>query len=179
MGKISDIPANKEVYIDANVLVHIHGMVISEKDSDRYLKQLLYSSEVALLLSSKRKIVTTWLNVMELMSVHEQLMYVEYKAVNSLPDSFTKKDFRRNSTQRTRVQSELKRILNEVKSYYTIITAEMTGNLIENFVISLTSHKYDLVDFAVVETVLLDGITEVITDDTDFHSDKRINVYPS
>ena len=167
---LSDIPITDDIFIDSNVLIHIHGIPLSCA-SNHFLKQTAYNNAVGTLLSAGSKPITTWLNVAETLNTHERHMREIYDKNLSL------KAYRRIPTERARVQTECARILSEIKAYYTVIPAIPSEPLINQFVTTYTSYTYDSTDFLAVETVLSCGITNVITDDKDFHNDTRLTTY--
>jgi len=55
--------------------------------------------------------------------------------------------------------------------------ADISDALVGKFVNEYDSHTYDPTDFSAVDAVLEHKITDVITDDADFHNDSRLTVY--
>jgi len=65
-----------------------------------------------------RKPVTTLFYVMEVMNIHEREVYKEYKLLSA--PQISKKDYRKISAERKKVQAELKRILEPVQYLFHI-----------------------------------------------------------
>ena len=178
--ELSDISDSGTILIDSSVLVYVHGMLFPPEAFVRYYKQNRYINTVGGLLSAKRTLVTTWLNVMEVMSVHERYMYRNYLALSTpeLAESdFSIKEYRRNPEQRRTVENELKRMLNEMKQYYTIVSADINEVSVDRYIDTYSQHIYDPNDFSVLEEMISRDITEVLTDDADFRVDARLSVY--
>jgi len=174
--RLSDIPISGELFIDANVLIHIHGKPLPPQ-AKKAAKQAAYTNAIGPLLQNNRKLITTWLNVMETLNAHERHMFEEYRALLPAPCTLSKKQYRHLSQERKRVQAELRRVLNEIKNYYTIISADPSESFIEQFVSSFASHTYDPNDFLAVETIIDCGVMAAVTDDADFYGDSRLTVY--
>lgn len=175
--RMADIPNNCEIFVDSSVLVYVHGEHISSELVEKYDKQNYYMRTVGTLLNNNRKLVTSWLNVMEVLSVHEEHMRRDYASIHGLEAELSLKRYRRMSDQRIRVQAELERILREITTYYTVVPVTTDETVVDRFVSAYAGHLYDPNDFTVVEAMLNHVISAVITDDTDFHDDVRITVY--
>ena len=178
LKRLSDIHNdNVIVFIDASVLIYVHGSLIQSDSYVNYMKQNDYARTIGALLKTERKLVTTWLSVAEVLHVHERHMYVEYKALLGQQVEFTKKDFRRIPAQRLKVQKELKRILNEMLAYYTLLSVDTNATQVDQFVKKYTVHTYDPNDYLALEAVISKSISAVITDDADFYNDNKLTVY--
>ena len=177
VNDLSSIPKFGDVFIDTSVLVYVHGMLIPSELYEKYHKQNAYINALGALLKDRRKLVTTWLNVIEMLHVHERHMREEYESLYIAPSIISKRDYRQIAEQRMRVQAELKRILGEIRTYYTVISAEIQESTVDRFVNTYDSHSFDSNDFHAVESAISNKVTIVISDDSDFYSDIRLATY--
>ena len=171
----SDIPTSDRVFIDTNVLILVHKQVpMGSMYTDR---QKVYSKTINELLKKDKALITTWLNVAEVFNVLERMAMEEYRITVKADESFTIKDFRKLVGQRERLQKEILQVYSEIAYYYTVKDAKFIRKWMDKFAVSYTTHHQDPSDYVMSAFIEREGISEIITDDHDFHSDARFTVY--
>ena len=99
------------------------------------------------------------------------------KSDGTTENPFSKKDFRANITLRKIVQKKLQSILAELKAVYNLSNCTITKEQVEDFLSQYDNHRYDPIDYFVVNNMRIDSHINFITDDSDFTYDANINVF--
>lgn len=181
---ISNIDINKisssEVFaIDTNILYWTHYSQVSNPNLRVHPYQVKkYPNFIADLLNNGNKLVTSILNLTELVSIVEKSQYNIYKAVNPLP-KISKKQYRANHVERQMYQREIENMIMEIKSSYDnqIEIINITENEINQFRESMMEEMCDVFDYTVIHYFKSKGIINYISDDKDFISVNGINLY--
>lgn len=175
--KIKDFDFNtisKEIsfVLDTNVLYFVH--------SGYYLpagkKDVAYSNFIGKISANGNPILVSSLNVQEFMNLIENQEYRLYlKSISSDAQTFTKKDFRRNTTLKSSVKRKLDSAFLQLKSTYCLVDAKVENCQIESFVSDYELHRYDPIDYIMVNNLPKNEVI-YLTDDKDFQFDSEINV---
>lgn len=168
--------------VDTNVLYFIHSGYYSTENT----KNIAYSNFVQKLIANGNKLTISVANIQELFYGIENKEYQIYcnknnqnkkKADGTTENPFTKKDFRANIILRKLVQKKLQSILVELKETYNLSNCTITKEQVEDFLSQYDNHRYDPIDFFVVNNMVIDSFINFITDDSDFTYDANINVF--
>ncbi|WOC31649.1 MULTISPECIES: hypothetical protein [Caproicibacterium] len=160
--------------IDTNILYFVHSGYYLPTDR----KRTVYSNLLQKILSGDRKIIVSALSLQELLFGVENKEYLLYLAAHGITDkrTYTKKDFRRNQKERSKLKSKMQTILSEITTAYKLSDGDIKGVQVVHFVDDLLSYKYDPIDYVLVDNYLAQSSTVFISDDTDFQYDSRINI---
>ena len=176
------ISPDAEFLLDTNVLYFIHAGYLVSPTSPSAAKCAQYSSFVSNLLASGFCLCTTAANIQELLHLIEKKEYQLYCNNHRLsthpgPNFYSKKDYRGNSAERAILARRLSVVLAQIESTYCIIDVALQKNGIKSFVGTFPTHRYDPIDYVVVEDNIAAGRIHFISDDRDFQSDTRIQIW--
>lgn len=175
---IKDIDSSRVFALDTNILYWIHYSKASDPSLKAHPYQVVkYPNFVEKLIENGNELVTTSVNLTELVNVIENSEYKIYKAVNKA--QLNKKDFRKIASERTKYKNEIEKVLMEINSSYSdkIKCIELDENRLAQFSDNIDKNSCDVFDYIVIEYLRTLGINDFITDDRDFHSVENINVY--
>lgn len=176
----SDLLNKEDVFaIDTNVLLWTHYSKASHPNLNKHPYQVIYYPDfIAKLLENENKLVTTVLNISELISIVEKNEFIFYKISNSCRNMKIK-EYRKILSERAAYQQEINQMLMEIKSSYNdqIEVIDITQEKLEFFCSSIDKNKCDVFDFMVIEYLKSIGITNYISDDKDFLSIDGINLF--
>ena len=170
---LEDISSKEIFFVDTNVLlvVHFGSQSWSEEKID------CYSNFILGLLSKGNKVCVSALNLQELCHSVENNEFKQYKRVNRNNDrNFTKKMYRAIEEERQRLAEDLKSKHLEISEQYSVVSGNVTNEMIKNFLEDYENHFYDPIDFIAVR-YNTNGVINFITDDLDFKKDSGIVVY--
>jgi predicted nucleic acid-binding protein len=179
---ISTLVKEQAFIVDTNILYFIHSGYYSTFDP----KKKAYSDFIQKLITNGNKLIISVANLQELLHCIENKEYQLCCNKNNLnkknPDNtvsnpFSKKDFRANSSLRKSVQKKLQAVLVEIKSSYNLSDCAIVKEQIEDFLKQYDNHRYDPIDFVVVNNMAEDSHVNFITDDSDFTYDSNIHVF--
>lgn len=174
----ASIPSDTKFLLDTNVLYFIHAGYPVSPASSSAAKCAQYSSFVSNLLANGFCLCTTAANIQELLHLIEKKEYELYCRNHRLSTkSYSKKDYRGNSAERATLARRLAAVLTQIESTYRIIDVTLQQKEIKSFVGTFPTHRYDPIDYIVVEDSIAAGRFDFITDDKDFQSDTRIQVW--
>lgn len=176
---LTKISKDEVFAIDTNVLLWTHYSKASNPNLNRHPYQVIeYPNFVANLLSNGNKLVTTTLNISELISVVEKNEFKIYKAVNACA-TMKFKDFRKVSIARCNYKTEINTMISEIKSSYNnqIEIIDITEEKLENFGNNIDKTQCDVFDYLVVNYLKSIGVLNYISDDKDFMSVDNINLF--
>lgn len=168
---LSKVDKTVSFILDTNILYFVH----SGYYSNTYFKNIIYSNLLQQIMIKGNDLFVTSLNLQELIFGIENKEYELYLNVTGKTRKFTKKDFRRDTSLRTSVQSKVKVVLMEIESAYKFCDIDVTTKSVESFVDDYLKYLYDPMDYLVVDATNKKEII-YITDDTDFQSDSRVEV---
>ena len=123
------------------------------------------------------KIVTTNLNVTELINVTERNEYKIYKAVNHSSISF--KQYRILSNEREKYKSELDTMMLQIKTTYAqkFHIVDISEQIIDEYRKNILNNVCDVFDYIIINYLKEKGITNFISDDKDYLSIDGISLY--
>ena len=168
---VNTYPKDTIFVLDTNVLYFVHSGYVMPTNA----KSLSYSNVIQAILSNGYSVVVSALTIQELLHLVEKKEHELYCSVNSLStQTYTKKAYRQNATQRSLLKSKLITILSEL-SPYTLEDGEIAVNVLNQF-----SREFDLHTMDPIDYVLVKGYdsakTVFISDDRDFQSNPSIRV---
>lgn len=172
--------AEEEVFaIDTNVLLWTHYSKASNPKLNRHPYQVIeYPNFVANLLKNKNRLITTTLNLSELISVVEKSEYQIYKATHS-GNGMKFKDFRKIGLARSAYKNEISTMMAEIRASYNdqIEVIEVTRDKLLEFNNHIEQTQCDVFDYLVIEYLKSIGVTNYISDDKDFMSVEDIQLF--
>ncbi|MBQ3444230.1 MAG: hypothetical protein IJG33_13405 [Selenomonadaceae bacterium] len=169
---LDEIASEEIFFVDTNILLVVHFGSRSWSEE----KIACYSNFILGLLNRGNKICVSALNLQELCHSVENNEFKQYKVVNHKDRSFTKKMYRAIEEERKRLAKDLQSKHLEISEQYSVVSGDVTNDMIKNFLECYENHSYDPVDFITVR-YNTNGIINFITDDSDFKKDSGIVVY--
>ena len=170
---LDDISSEENFFVDTNVLLAVHFGSQSWSGE----KIACYSNFILGLLNKGNKMCVSALNLQELCHSVENNEFQQYKIVNHNNNrAFTKKKYRAIKEERQRLAGDLKSKHLEISEQYSVVSGNVTNDMIRNFLKDYENHSYDPMDFITVR-YNTGGIINFITDDSDFKKDSGIVVY--
>ena len=170
---LDDISSKEIFFVDTNDLLVVHFGSQSWSEE----KIACYSNFILGLLNKGNKVCVSALNLQELCHSVENNEFRQYKRVNRNNDrNFTKKMYRAIEEERQRLAEDLKSKHLEISEQYSVVSGNVTNDMIKNFLEDYENHFYDPIDFIAVRYNTNDVIN-FITDDSDFKKDSGIVVY--
>ena len=159
----------KAIAVDTNVLLWtFYG---NATYSQAYQKNIYPTFLESLIEDKKCKIYTTIYNICELFNVVEKNEYDLYLQRNCLnAESFSKKQYRKNVTEREKIKKILELLYNQISNCMNIVEYNITENNIDEYKENYEKHSYDVFDFALLKYCKEKDIIYVLTDDSDFAS---------
>lgn len=170
---VKEISKEEVFFVDTNVLLAVHFVSSSSWTVEKVAQ---YAKFILGLFNNGNKICVSALNLQELCHTFENNEYQQYKIVNNKDDSFTKKKYRNIAEERQRLAKDLNDKHLEISEQYSVINGNVSNEMIKHFIEDYTEHFYDPVDFITVN-YNSNGITNFITDDSDFKRDSRLTIY--
>ena len=168
-----DSMSNEEIFfVDTNVLFAVHFLELRWEPE----KVSQYANFILGLLKNGNKICVSALNLQELFHLVENNEFRQYKTVNNLDGAFNKKMYREITEERTRLAQDLQNKYLEISEQYSVVSGNITGDMIRQFLDDYNKHFYDPIDFITVN-YNSNGSTNFITDDSDFKKDSRLTIY--
>ena len=169
----SSIEPGIPFFLDAIILFWLYsGYPIKDRDAE---KVQMYSNFIGKLIQNGNVFETSAGNVQEILNLIERTEFNLYKETTN--GQLGKKEYRKNNEQRRRVRSKVKAIYLAICQNCKIIDLRVKGQVIEKFADTFAEHLYDPMDFLIVEDCVMRGQRNIITNDFDFVSDQRLNVY--
>lgn len=170
---LDDISSEEVFFVDTNVLLVVHF------GSQRWSEEKIacYSNFILGLLNKGNKVCISALNLQELFHSVENNEFKQYRRVNHNNDgNFTKKMYRAIEEERQRLAEDLKNKHLEISEQYSVVSGNVSNEMIKNFLEDYKNHFYDPIDFITVR-YNTNGVINFITDDSDFKKDPDIVVY--
>ena len=169
---LDEIASEEIFFVDTNILLVVHFGSQSWSEE----KIACYSNFILGLLNRGNKICVSALNLQELCHSVENNEFKQYKVVNHKDRAFTKKMYRAIEEERKRLAKDLQSKHLEISEQYSVVSGDVTNDMIKNFLECYENHFYDPVDFITVR-YNTNGVINFITDDSDFKKDSGIVVY--
>lgn len=168
---IKSYPKDTVFVLDTNVLYFIHSGYVMQSN----FKGLQYSNVIKTILENGYTIEVSSLNIQELFHLIEKKEYELYCIANSkTPETYKKKDYRKDLSQRTRLKAKLCTILSEL-SLYKLKDGNITVKMLHDFSNNFDLHQMDPIDYVLVQGYNFSK-TVFISDDKDFQSNPSISV---
>lgn len=172
---ISTISPNEIFILDANILSYLYsGYVL---DQQKALKASKYSNFISGLLSNGNNISTSAAYVQEVLNYIEKTEYNLYKK-RSPTNQLNRKQFRNNTVFRSIVEKKTNNVYSAIcQNCYNVYDINISKQTIDGFVNNFGHHVYDPIDYIVAEDLSVNNRLNIITDDRDYRSDSRLQVY--
>ena len=170
----SSIDNSREYFLDTNVLYwycypRITGKHLSSQSQPYY-------DFVDGLVSAGNPIVTSVYNISELLNVVEKNEFDIYRQKHT-EAVYKIKDFRRDSTERKRMQQNLKTTLSNVHNTCKILAFDFEEGHMADFVDTLSQHRCDVFDYVILQNCIALNHLNIVTDDNDFSTISGIRLY--
>lgn len=179
---INSISQDTSFVLDANILYFLHSGFYTS--SSRNAPQIaVYSSFISRLLTRGNKLYVPTTALQEFLYGFERKSYKLYVSANGYSfnphDSnyFSFKQYRALLPERIAVKTNMDRALYEVTALYDYHECCIKLNDIDEMVQTYEQHRYDPMDYFTVIECKKFGLTNYISDDSDFRHDLSINVY--
>lgn len=175
---IKNIDKTEKFALDTNILYWTHYSNASNPNLKVLPYQVTqYPNFIEELLENGNTLVTTVLNITELIHIVENSERKIYNAVNNL--KIKKKEYRAICTERKKYQNEVKTILSQLKETYgeQIRVIDISEEKINEFVSQMHEGHCDVFDYIILNKLKEEGITNLISDDKDFTEESGIVLY--
>ena len=171
----SSINNARKFFLDTNVLYwYTYPRFSSSKQFSPTAK--IYYNFIDGLIAAGNPLETSIYNITELLNVIEKNEYDIYCKLHSeIPIS--RKDFRKMPSERANVKKIIETSLNNAKGICSIVDFNFVQNTIDDFVNTFTNHRCDIFDYAILENCINTQCLNIISDDSDFSTIEKINLY--
>jgi predicted nucleic acid-binding protein len=142
-----------------------------------------YPNYIKLVTNSKADLHYCGLNFAELAHLIEQKEHEIFVAIQPQPSAITPKEFRHNyiATERPNVLQEIQGAWQQIEQYGksldSLITSATINQAIQQLITNPKENRLDGYDLFLLEVMSANGITKIITDDSDFLTVKGITVF--
>ena len=173
---MSDLGIDKQetFLLDTNILYWLFsGTPVKPNDIQKVTE---YTRFVRDLIANGNILWTSAGNVQELLHLIENDEFQFYK-VSTHNQGTSKKTYRADTSERNKLKIKEQATLSSIKGLCEIYRLTITEKQIDCFVNSFDRHTYDLMDFFIAENAKNNGRVNVVTDDKDFRSDVKMQVY--
>ena len=166
----------KAFFLDTNVLYWFsyprYGI------TKKHVKQQAtpYYDFIDNLVANGNPLFTSVYNITEMLHVIEKNEF-DLFTLNHPEADWTIKDFRKRSSERSQLKSNLSTALSNANNICKIINFNFTYNTMEQFVQDLEYHRCDTFDYAILKHCINDGKLNVVSDDNDFTTMEQIFLY--
>ncbi len=166
------LPKNSVFVLDTNVLYFIHAGYLITNGKDR-----IYSNFIQKIIASGGTICVSSLSAQELLHIIEKKEWELYRDSEKKSDAdIPFKQYRSISEERSKVQSKMQTVLNELASYQ-IDDGQIQFSMISSYINHADVHQLDPMDYFLIQNYSGENVF-FITDDTDFGSmGADINVF--
>lgn len=166
---ISAFVPKTSIAVDTNVLLWYFYKEIDNIKKYQEENYPIFLSEIVK--NKKNKIYTTIFNILELYNIIEDNEYKKYIKLNKLSkESFSKKDYRKNLTEREKIKNRLNLVFKKIKNDIGILTYDIKQEFLDDYILNFLKHKYDIFDFSLIKCCIENNISFILTDDSDFSS---------
>lgn len=173
----SPINSSKIYFLDTNVLYWYTNPRISSVN-DLIKRAQPYYTFIDTLVDAGNPLKTSVYNLTELLNVIEKNEYDIYIELHPEDkDVIQKKDYRRMSTERKKLQNIMKTTLNNVQNICDIIDFPFELTKVADFVNTLRQHRYDVFDYMILDNYTKTQTINIISDDSDFLTYFNINLF--
>lgn len=168
---ISKYGIQDQFFIDANVLYYLVG-----RDNGNSVKVAEgYSNFIGQLFKQNCRLCVSTLTMQEVLHLEEKRACARHFKIPTITGQYLKK-FRANKDERIKVKNMLDNILTMVSEDYKIIDNHVTHDLLKSFVDDYNLHKYDPIDYLLVQCNI-SKCCNFITNDKDFQKDINLNIF--
>ena len=173
--QFSPINSTTPYFLDTNVLYWYTNPRVS---ATKLTKQAqVYYNFVDHLTSAGNPLITSVYNLTELLNVIEKNEFVLYKDIHPDQNYLTRKDFRRMSNERQKLQKIMQTTLNNVKNICHIVNFPFEQSKITDFIDSLTNHRCDIFDYMILDNGVKEQTVNVVSDDSDFSTYENVKLF--
>ena len=159
--------------LDTNILAALQFPHINWKQE----KVAAYFEFILKLLKNNATLYVSTLSLQELYHLAEKIAYNHYCIINNLSQKqLHQKQYRKIIEERKRLAENLQAIHSIIAEQFTLIEERISIQDTQNFVNAYAKHSYDPMDFLLVEHNF-NRCRNIITDDKDFQTDHRLNVF--
>ena len=163
--------------LDTNVLYwYTYPRYMEQEHAGTMHRAQYYYDFVDRLVANGNPLFTTRYNITELINIIEKHEYDIFCALNRDAD-YSKKDFRRMEDQREGLKRVLKTTLSNVNNICNTLDFSFNKEIMDNYIDTLTEHRCDVFDFAILSYCKENNFLNIITDDNDFTSIDGIKIY--
>ena len=136
-----------------------------------------YYNFIDSLVAANNPLITSIYNISELLNVIEKNEFEIYISNPSNNQYISRKDFRRISSERQKLQNIMKTTLQNVYAICDVVEFPFDKFNMYQFVDTLTSHRCDVFDYMIIQNDIKKETTNIITDDNDFSTISDITIY--
>lgn len=175
---INSIDKSEIFALDTNILYWTHYSQASDPNLKALPYQVTkYPNFISDLLDNGNTLVTTVLNISELVHVVENSELKIYNTINGC--RVKKKDYRKLDSERLHFKSEMNTIMLQLKETYgdQIRIVEITDETVGQYIDNIDNNSCDIFDYIVINKLKEEGVVNFITDDKDFLTVDNINLY--
>ncbi len=167
---------NKVFFLDTNVLYwYAYPRYGTTHQGTKYQAQPYYDF-VDKLVASGNPLYTSVYNISELLNVIEKNEYDIFNTAN--PElHYSKKDFRKNASERGKVKKILSTTLDNVKNICSIVEHDFQQECLDEFVEKYEEHRCDPFDYIILSNCQKESKVNIISDDGDFSTITKINLF--
>lgn len=169
------IDNSKEFFIDTNVLYWYSYSKYDLFNTSTKKQAQPYLDFLEMLIYNKHLIFTSIYNLSELLHIIEKHEFSIYQETNK-ELKLSIKDFR-ILTSRKYVKNELLTALANTKNLCTILNYSFSLSELEEFIDTSDRHRCDNYDFIIIKNCIEKGKINIISDDSDFSTLDKINLY--
>lgn len=162
-------------FLDTNVLYwYTYPRFNSQLELPQNAK--IYYRFVDNLVAAGNPLYTSIYNLTELLNVIEKNEYNLYLKIHpELP--YTKKDYRRITSERTALKQILSTSIANVKNICNILCFDFNIDYLDSFIKLLAEHRCDIFDYVILKNCISNDKLNIISDDSDFNTMEIINLY--
>ncbi|WP_159434304.1 PIN domain-containing protein [Peptoclostridium litorale] len=161
---------NEKVFVDTNVLIWTHYSKASISESVKAYQMEKYPDAIETLIENNNTLVTTTLNISELMRVIEKHEINIAKANDiNLKDKYDK-EIRNIKSVREEIKKEVELAMNQIKSIYNCVEISIKNCGLDDFIKKYLGVNLDVNDFMMIEEMTKNEIKWFLSDDSDFTS---------
>ena len=172
----ASINNSKAFFLDTNVLYwYVYPRYGTTKKGVEHQAKPYYDF-VDSLVSAGNPLYTSVYNLSELLNVIEKNEYDIFDAAHA-DLHYSKKDFRRNATERSRVKRILTTTFNNATSICHVVGHDFTYELLKEFSDKFEEHRCDPFDYIILNHCIKTKNLNIVSDDDDFSTIPDINLF--
>lgn len=173
----TSINNQKEFFLDTNILYwYTYPRCGIQTNNSLKQRATPYYEFVDRLVSDGNPLFTSVYNITEMLHVIEKNEFSLYQ-INHPEADWSIKDFRKIPNERNHVKKNICTALSNVKNICNILNFNFTYSILEQFSNTLEDHRCDTFDYAILRNCIKENKLNVISDDSDFTTMDKINLY--